>query len=438
MSRVPIALDRHGARRLAISCAKCDEPFHCGKCGAACILRQGPQRVYHFAHKAASGDTGATGCAGGGEGAIHEACKLFIKENIGNIVFTRACSECGEEVARWKGTGAVSEKDILANSARYRVDLLAHNETDSTQAVVEVLHTHRCSGDKLADLASMFGDHVYEVESFDYEEVTPNLPLVLSCVNRSRCASCVLRSEEEEAQQRIMFFRRRVEEKARETRRLQEERRWYRRGAASIFPFSCCVKRRRVDEQAGDASLLLEEQASEERQLREEQHQRAQEKARKSLQFAESRAGCEEKHKQKEAEKETDAKIMRATKKHNEAEFNCKCSDPAIRAWLQQGMPITCTSSGAYLSSRPSVYRCLKINPRRWTLCELCGPELAAALKQALRDEHGKKIAFPAFITAECVRDYLKEMRMQKPKTVALQISEDVSKRAGDKRKREV
>jgi len=188
--------------------------------------------VHHFAHKAATEDARGTttGCAGGGEGAIHEACKLFIKENIVIVVFTRTCSECDEEVVRWKGTEAVSEKDVLANGASYRVDLLARNDKDSTEAVVEVLHSHRCSGDKLADLASMFGDNVFEVESFDYEEAPSALPLVLSCVNRSRCASCVARAEEKEARRRLASeraaeeqLRRRVEEKANEARRLQEQ-----------------------------------------------------------------------------------------------------------------------------------------------------------------------------------------------------------------------
>ena len=200
--QVPIAVDRHGARRLAISTTNCDEPFHCEECGAACVLRKGLQRSHHFAHKAATDDTGAAACSGGGEGAIHETCKLFIKENIGSIAFTKVCSECGEEVVRWKGTEAAFEQDVVTNGGRYRVDLLAHNDMDSTGAVVEVLHTHRCSGGKLADLASTFGDNVFEVEWFDYEEATRSLPLVLSGVNRSRCASCIARADEEEARRR--------------------------------------------------------------------------------------------------------------------------------------------------------------------------------------------------------------------------------------------
>ena len=278
MSRVPIAVDRHGARRLAISSAKCDEPFHCGECGAACVLRQGLRRVHHFAHKAATDDTAATGCSGGGEGAMHEACKLFIKENIGSIVFARTCSECGEEVARWKGTEAVSEKDVLANGARYRVDLLAHNVMDSTEAVVEVMHTHRCSGDKLAGLASVFGDNVFEVESFDYEEATrdfnDDFSLVLSSVNRPRCSSCVTRAEGEEAQRRAAECR--IQEA--QCRRVQAEQRRHLEEKASAEN-----QRRRLEEKAREEKQRrhLEEKAREENQRRRLEEKATEEKQRR-------------------------------------------------------------------------------------------------------------------------------------------------------------
>ena len=451
MSRVPIAVDRHGARRIAISSTKCDEPFHCGECGAACVLRKGMQRVHHFAHRAATEGAGATGCTGGGEGAIHEACKLFIKENIGSIVFAKACSECGEEIARWKGTEAVVEKDVLANGERYRVDLLANNETDGTKAVVEVLHTHRCSGDKLADLASAFGDRVFEVESFDYEEVTLDLPLVLSCVNRSRCASCVARAEEKEAQRRLASERaleqqlRLQEEQQRrlqedQQRRLQEE------------------QQRRLQEE--QQRRCIEAKARETHRLQQEQQRQCVEaKAREAQRLQEER---EERikqhwqHKREEAEQEVrENKLWAANKLYealtkacksrllatldkwtNETESGCKRSDPVFRAWLQEGMPIKCTSSGAYLSSMPNVYKCIMINPRRWALCDVSGTEFAPILNQALRDERDKRIAFPTFITAERIRKYLKDLCAQERKPLARRTSEDAPKRAVVKRKR--
>ena len=404
MSRVPIAVDRHNARRLASSSAKCDEPFHCWECGAACVLRQGLQRVHHFAHKAATGDTDAVGCTGGGEGVIHEACKLFIKENIGNIVFTKACAECGAEVMRWKGKDAASEQDVVANGQHYRVDLLAQRELDSTEAVIEVLHTHRCRGDKLADLASIFGDNVFEVESFDYEEATSDLPLALPCVNCPRCSSCVTRSEKEEAQRR----------RAAEARRVAEEQR-----------------------------QLAEEKAREERRIAEEQRQLAEEKAREERRIAEIRA---------KAEQGLGAQRVRTLKKLREAMNNacerslsCAFGKFVINTeceffphWLQQGIPITCKSSGVYLLSKPEVYRCLAVNPRQWALCGICDTELAASLKQALRDVRRKRIAFPRRNLAEYIRIYLTEMRLQLPNQAARHNLHNASTSFSAKRKLEM
>jgi hypothetical protein len=220
MSSVPFAVDRHGAWRLAITCEKCDEPFHCWECRAACVLRKGQQRIHHFAHAPSAGNTLAGGCTGG-EGAIHKACKLFIKEKVGELIFSKRCVECEEEVVRWHGTSAVCEKAVVAGVQLYRVDVLAQNESDSTEAAIEVLHTHRCSGDKLAALASVFGENVFEVESFDYEEALRSMPLTLSCVNRERCPSCIDRFVAEA--RRVAEAKRRSAEY--EARRLAEERR---------------------------------------------------------------------------------------------------------------------------------------------------------------------------------------------------------------------
>ena len=99
-------------------------------------------------------------------------------------------------------------------------------------------------------------------------------------------------------------------------------------------------------------------------------------------------------------------------------------------------MPIRCTSSGAYLSSKPSVYKCIGINPRSWALCGLCGTELASVLNQAPRDARGKYITIPAFIAAECVREHVKDLCARELNPLARMISEDAPKRAVVKRRR--
>ena len=234
MIRIPLAVDRHGAQRLASSSAKCNEPFHCLECGVACVLKKGEERRHHFAHKAATGDANVAGCKGGGEGALHAACKLFIQENIAALVFAKSCVDCGVKLTRWRGTSAVCEKDIVAGDHHYRVDVLARQDCDSTEAVIEVVHTHRCSGDKLAHLATSFGDNVFEVGIFDLEAMPQNPDvddnITLPCVNCPRCAACTARFEELQAklaeQRRIAEAKRKAqaEWQKREDLRIAESR----------------------------------------------------------------------------------------------------------------------------------------------------------------------------------------------------------------------
>jgi len=234
MIRIPVAVDRHGAQRLASSSAKCDEPFHCLECGAACVLKKGEEGRQHFAHKALTEDAAVVGCTGGGEGALHAACKLFIQENIAALVFAKSCVDCGVELARWRGTFALCEKDILAGDQHYKVDVLARQECDSTEAIIEVLHPYRCSGEKLAHLATAFGDNVFEVGIFDLEAMPQNPDvddnITLPCVNCPRCAACTTCFEELQAklaeQRRIAEAKRKAqaEWQKREDLRIAEAR----------------------------------------------------------------------------------------------------------------------------------------------------------------------------------------------------------------------
>ena len=124
------------------------------------------------------------------------------------------------------------EKDIVTRDQQYRVDVLAWEEPGSTQAVIEVVHTHRCSGDKLADLAVAFGENVFEVETFDFEAMLQNFDdelITLPCVNRPRCTACTTRFEKlqaklEEQRRAAEAHRLAAELQNREDRRLAEAR----------------------------------------------------------------------------------------------------------------------------------------------------------------------------------------------------------------------
>ena len=255
---VPYALDRNGARRLAISTEKCDEPFQCPECRNECYISKGQSQAHHFSHKPSIASS--VGCTSGGEGAIHMACKLFIQEHIDNIIFVKSCAECNREVARWAGTEAALEVPVLER--KYIVDLLVTNMSNSTEAVVEVLHTHRCSGDKLEALACVYSDNVFEIRTFDHKEIC-EFPLTLSCENRPQCGECKRKEERRVEEQRRVEEERRVEEQ----RRLQEERR--------------LEEERRVEEQRRLQEERLEKERRIEKKRRfEEEHCRFQEKRR--------------------------------------------------------------------------------------------------------------------------------------------------------------
>ena len=250
--RVPVALDRHGAPRLARTTERCDEPFECPDCGGECCLRKGTQRQPHFAHKCATKEGHVSDCAGG-EGAVHNACKLFICDNIGSIDFVGRCPGCRFET-RWRGTRAVCEKSVSVESRCYRLDLQAHNDVDSTQAAIEVLSTHRCHGDKLADLHSKFGENVFEVKAFDYEDSESALPLTLDRVNCPLCKACVARRKKLEEERR-----RRAEEERWQAERQREAHRlaWERSEAQRRVE-----EQKRVQAQKAEAERIAQEQAA--------------------------------------------------------------------------------------------------------------------------------------------------------------------------------
>ena len=75
----------------------------------------------------------------------------------------------------------------------------------------------------MADLHTKFGKNVFEVKTFDYEEMSI-LPLTLYRENCPRCKACVLRQQRLDEEKRIASEKRAQEERLLEERRAEAKR----------------------------------------------------------------------------------------------------------------------------------------------------------------------------------------------------------------------
>lgn len=125
--------------------------YRCPACGAPVVLRAGPQRRVHFAHKARS-----ERCDFWTETEAHLRAKWRFAAAIEGglpVQFVRRCESCSREHMQPlpDGIARASLEHHLPNGLRADVALLAEDGT--VRAVIEVFATHECQPQKIEELA---------------------------------------------------------------------------------------------------------------------------------------------------------------------------------------------------------------------------------------------------------------------------------------------
>lgn len=92
---VPIAFDQEGVQ-VTPTCSKEQGPFTCVECNDKLILKQGTQKIWHFAHAKVN----PSGCNGGGEAYRLAAAKLTLMEYIRLIRFVATCKNGKHKLER--------------------------------------------------------------------------------------------------------------------------------------------------------------------------------------------------------------------------------------------------------------------------------------------------------------------------------------------------
>lgn len=149
---VPFALSEDGME-VRPEAATRGGPYTCPDCKMLLILRAGPERRVHFAHKERAAD-----CQFWTETEAHLRAKQRVAAAINArqaVRFIRTCESCSQEHDQPLPTGIAraSLEHVLAGGLRADIALL--EDDGVVRAVLEIYATHECEPEKIDGLAGI-------------------------------------------------------------------------------------------------------------------------------------------------------------------------------------------------------------------------------------------------------------------------------------------
>lgn len=239
----------------------------------AVCLRQGPQRVAHFAHIPVRGQNTLPTCRNGGESEQHIMAKHKLVEWQGRYRFAlKTCKVCRKKTMENCSTGKM-EIEIQSVDKRWRYDVILTRH-DKSQLALEVYHTHATGDDKVTS-STLLGVPIAEFDAQDVLDLQPGGVLDnkrdASWICSQGCVDRKLREEQE--------LLRRQQEKARalkiakrqEEDRILEER---KKGLEAALASSRAMEKYYTETQATRERLEQERKSAQEQaKIREDQWQ---------------------------------------------------------------------------------------------------------------------------------------------------------------------
>ena len=212
-----------------ISKAYRNKIYTCIECEGDLIAVMGDNRQHHFRHKTMDsyGDMEGFFCGGGtGESEQHKMAKALIANNINHVVFVERCfvGDCrSTKMISPTCMSAVIEQDVKCGDKRYRVDVMATDETGKMLAV-EVTHKHKTPSHKVDELRE-YSIEVIEVAAEDVirefkDAVTTCCEFMIPIIpfdhdEPFKCESCEREMERRNEEMRERRERMRLEEELR-------------------------------------------------------------------------------------------------------------------------------------------------------------------------------------------------------------------------------
>ncbi len=169
----------------------------CPNCRHSVVLKKGPIKVAHFAHRAAV----SSSTCGGGESFLHKCTKEWIAKHVGLSSFSvcSKCTDCKGEVTIFRGGSQFFGRceipfgGKLGSSNRqreFRADVMViHRVSRRVVAVIEVRHTHATEIRKLQYADGLTEQGAMEVKAEDLTE--RNYPTVFCDLRKRVCRPCL-------------------------------------------------------------------------------------------------------------------------------------------------------------------------------------------------------------------------------------------------------
>eukprot|EP01127_Copromyxa_protea_P010761 TRINITY_DN2654_c0_g1_i4.p1 TRINITY_DN2654_c0_g1~~TRINITY_DN2654_c0_g1_i4.p1 ORF type:complete len:367 (+),score=55.66 TRINITY_DN2654_c0_g1_i4:155-1255(+) len=178
-ARIPYAKSKSGDCLAACTVSKDQGAFLCYGCSGELLLRKGPKRVAHFAHKSNAD------CSSGRESWQHLLAKHFVVDHLSKWSFELTCPLCHDSQVHHQF------KDVSAHLefgyTGFFIDVMLCRSGTPFLAV-EILHTHKVDDKKRSQLA----DKQLPMVEIEAEQIIEKVRSKTFAVHRhEKCLKCI-------------------------------------------------------------------------------------------------------------------------------------------------------------------------------------------------------------------------------------------------------